>query len=73
MAKGNCIYKVVVYVGDFTSHDTRTIYTTSKQSKAEEYLHDYCKEHPEVTKAYIERSYGREAMRNEKRRFDDEE
>ena len=73
MGKGNCVYKVVVYVGDFNSHDRRIIYVTGKQSKAEQYLHDYCKEHDEVCKAYIERSYGREALRNEKHRFDDEE
>lgn len=73
MGKGNCVYNVVIYVGDFMSHDKRTIYTCSKQSKAEQYLHDYCKSHDEVCKAYIERSYGREALRNNKRKFDDEE
>lgn len=73
MAKGNCIYKVVVYVGDMTSHDTKTVYTTSKQSKADKFLHDYCKEHVEVCKAYIERSYSRESIRNEKRRYEDDE
>ena len=72
MSKGKCIYKVVVYVGDFMSHDTRTIYTTSKMSKAEEYLHDYCNAHPEVVKAYIERSYGREDIRNAKRSYEDD-
>lgn len=73
MGKGNCVYKVVIYVGDFYSHDKRVIYTSSKMSKAEEYLHDYCRSHPELSKAYIERSYGREEMRNAKRHYDDEE
>ena len=72
MAKGNCVYKVVVYVGDFASHDTRVVYTTSKESKANTYLHDYLKSHPEVNKAYIERSFGREAMRNAKRSYEDD-
>ena len=73
MSKNNCIYKVVVYNGGMDSHDCKVVYTTSKQSKAEEYLHDYCKQHDEVCKAYIERSYGREALRNQKRRYDDDE
>lgn len=66
MSKGNCIYNVVVYVGDFSSHDTRIIYTTSKQSNAERFLHSYCNEHPEVCKAYIERTYGHDSRRNAK-------
>ena len=73
MAKGNIIYTVVVYVGDFSSHDRRVIYSTSKQSQAEKYLHDYCKEHDEVSKAYIERSFCRQAQRDAKRRYEDED
>ena len=66
MSNGNCIYKVVVYTGGMYSHDTRTIYTTSKESNAERFLHAYLKEHPEVQKAYIERSYGRQSGRDAK-------
>ena len=73
MSKNNCIYNVVVYVGDFMSHDRRTVYTCSKQSKAEQFLHDYCKDHEEVTKAYIERSYGREALRRCKHDYEEDE
>lgn len=73
MSKNNCIYNVVVYVGGMSSHDTRVIYTTSKQSNAESFLHAYTKEHPEVCKAYIERSYGRQAGRDRKRFREDDE
>lgn len=73
MSKSNCVYNVVIYVGGFESHDKRTIYTCSKESKAEEFLHDYCREHEEVCKAYIERSYRRGDLRDRKRQFDDEE
>ena len=66
MSKGNCIYNVVVYVGEFTSHDTKVVYTTSKESNAERFLHGYLKEHPEVNKAFIERIYGRAEKRNAK-------
>lgn len=66
MSKGNCIYKVVVYVGGMYSHDTRVVYTTAKESNAERFLHAYLKEHPEVCKAYIERSYGRQSSRDAK-------
>ena len=66
MSKNNCIYNVVVYVGDFYSHDTKIVYTTSKMSNAEAFLNKYTKEHPEVCKAYIERSYDRNARRNAK-------
>ena len=74
MSKGNVIYNVVIYIGSMMSHDTRVIYTTSKESQAERFLHTYCKNHPEVNKAYIERQYGtREDRRNEKRRYEDED
>lgn len=73
MSKGNCIYNVVVYVGGLSSHDTRIIYTSSKESNAERFLHAYLKEHEEVCKAYIERSYGHEAKRNAKYMREDEE
>ena len=74
MSKGNCIYNVVVYIGDFSSRETRTIYTTSKQSNAERFLAEYLRDHPEVNKAYIERSYDYVSKRNAKRmREDDEE
>lgn len=66
MSKRNCIYKVVVYVGGMYSHDTRVVYTTSKESTAERFLHAYLKEHPEVCKAYIERSFGRAERRDAK-------
>lgn len=64
MAKGNMLYKVVVYVGGLSSHDTRTVYTCSKEKDAENYLHKYLKEHPEVCKAYIERDYNTRLERN---------
>lgn len=64
MSKGNMLYKVVVYVGGFTSHDTRTIYICSKESDAETYMNKYLKEHPEVCKAYIERDYNTRLERN---------
>ena len=64
MAKGNMLYKVVVYVGGLSSHDTRTLYTCSKESDAEAYMHKYLKEHPEVCKAYIERDYNTRLERN---------
>lgn len=74
MAKGNMIYSVVVYIGDFMSHDTRVIYTCSKESQAQRYLHTYLKSHPDVSKAYIERSTSRHTLRETKRmREDDEE
>ena len=66
VSKGNCIYRVVVYVGEFTSHDTKVVYTTSKESNAERFLHAYLKEHTEVNKAFIERTYGRTEKRNAK-------
>ena len=74
MSKGNCIYNVVVYIGDFSSRETRVIYTTSKQSNAERFLAEYLREHEEINKAYIERSYDYASKRNAKRmREDDEE
>ena len=64
MAKGNMLYSVVVYVGGLASHETRVIYTCSKESKAEAYLHDYLENHPEVCKAYIEHSFNSRLNRN---------
>ena len=58
------IYKVVVYVGDFTSHDRRVVYTTSKESDAKKYLFDYMKDNPDISKAYIECDYNRRLNRN---------
>ena len=73
MSKGNCTYDVVVYIGNFSSHDTRVIYTTSKESNAERFLHSYLKEHPEICKAYIERSYRRFDERRAKHMREDED
>lgn len=64
MAKGRMIYTVVVYVGGLDSHETRAIYTCSKESDAERFLHKYVKAHPEVCKAYIERSLNMRLNRN---------
>lgn len=67
MSKGSCMYSVYVYVGGLSSHDVKKIYTTSKQSDAEKFLHAYTKKHEEVCKAYIERSFGRSDLRKAKR------
>lgn len=72
MSKGNCIYNVVVYIGGFESHDRKVVYTTPKESKANEYLHKYMREHEEVCKAFIERSFNRAEMRNAKRFIDED-
>ena len=64
MSKGNMIYDVVVYEGGLASQDTRVIYTCSKESDAEKYLVKYLDEHPEICKAYIERSFNRRLNRN---------
>ena len=66
MGKGNCLYQVCVYEGDMSSHCKKVVYTTSKESNAERFLHTYLKEHPNVCKSYIERSYGRDSRRNAK-------
>lgn len=73
MGKNNCTYKVCVYVGGMDSYNAKVVYTTSKQSNAERFLHQYTREHPEVCKAYIERSYGRDARRNAKYMREDED
>lgn len=65
MAKKNYLYTVVVYVGGLASHDSRVVYTCSKESDAEKYLHKYLREHPEVCKAYIERAYNTRLKRNQ--------
>lgn len=73
MSKGNCIYKVCVYVGGMSSHEVKVVYTTSKMSNAERFLHEYTKEHSEVCKAYIEREYTRDSRRNAKYMREDED
>lgn len=73
MGKGNCLYNVVIYVGGLSSRETRTVYTTSKESNAERFLHSYLKEHEEVQKAFIERTYGRDTKRNAKYMREDED
>ena len=65
------MYNVVVYVGDMSSRDVRVIYTTSKYSNAEKFLHAYLKEHTEVCKAYIDKFYGRGDKRVLKRLRED--
>ena len=65
MAKKNYLYTVCVYVGGLSSHDCREIYTCSKESDAEKYLHKYLREHTDVTKAYIERTYNMRLKRNQ--------
>lgn len=64
MAKGNMLYKVVVYVGGLSSHNTQVIHICSKESEAEKRLHEYIKGHPEVCKAYIEREFNTRLNRN---------
>ena len=66
MAKKNYLYTVCVYVGGLASHDCRVVYTCSKESDAEKYLHAYLKEHPEVFKAYIERTFNMRLKRNQR-------
>lgn len=64
MAKGKMLYKVCVYVGGYSSHETKVVYTCSKESDAQAYLHKYLKKHPEVYKAFIERSVNMRLNRN---------
>lgn len=73
MSKGNCIYKVCVYVGGFSSQEVKVVYTTSKMANAERYLANYARNHAEVCKAYIERSYGRDSRRSAKHMREDED
>ena len=73
MSKGNCIYSVCVYVGGFNSHEVKVVYTTSKMANAERFLAQYTRENPQVCKAYIERSYGRETKRSAKYMREDED
>lgn len=73
MSNGNVMYNVVVYIGNLASHDSRVIYTTSKEKNAEAFLHSYCKEHPEVCKAFIEKFYGRMDKRKAKYMREDDE
>lgn len=72
MSKGNMTYHVVIYVGGFDSRETRTIYTTSKESQAQRFLHTYLRNHPEVSKAFIERRFSRESTRDAKRRREED-
>ena len=64
MSKKNFIYKVVVYIGGISSHDCKVIHIDSKESEAEDFLHNYLKNHPEVCKAYIERAFNKKLNRN---------
>lgn len=74
VSKGNMMYNVCIYVGDFDSKEVRVIYSTNKESKAQEYLHDYLRNNPEICKAYIERKYSRnEDRRSKYMREEDEE
>lgn len=73
MSKGNCTYNVVVYVGGMDSHDRRVIYTTSKESNANKFLHDYLQKNEDICKAYIERSFSRQDRRDAKRFREDDE
>lgn len=74
MSKGNMMYNVCVYVGDFDSKEIRVIYSTSKESKAQDFLHEYLRKNPEICKAYIERKFSRNEGRRSKRlREEDEE
>lgn len=73
MAKGNCLYQVCVYEGSMSSYDKKVVYTTSKESEAERFHHSYLKEHPNVCKSYIERSYGRDTRRRVKHMREDDE
>ena len=72
MSKGNMTYEVVIYIGGFDSKETRVLYTTSKEKDAERYLHTYLRSHPEVSKAFIQRSYSRNVQRRVKRFREDE-
>ena len=73
MSKGNCVYEVYVYVGGYNSHNAQVVYTTSKMTNAERFLNEYVDRHPEVYKAFIERSYGKKTKRNAKYMREDEE
>lgn len=73
MSNKNCVYNVVVYEGGFASHTTKVVYSTSKLSNAERFLHEYCRKHAEVCKAYIERVYTRDSKRNAKYMREDED
>ena len=72
MSKGNMIYSVCIYVGDFDSRETRVIYTASKESDAQKYLHDYLRKNPDVQKAYIKRKYSRNENIRSKRMREEE-
>lgn len=73
MSKGNITYSVCIYVGDFDSRQSMVIYTTSKESNAQKFLHEYLRSHPEVQKAFIERKYSRNEIRRSKRMREEDE
>lgn len=73
MSKGNMTYNVCVYVGDFDSREVKVVYTTSKESSAQKFLHEYLRKNPDVSKAYIERKYSRNEIRRSKRMREDED
>lgn len=73
MSKGNIIYNVVIYVGDFDSKERRVIYSSSKESNAQKFLHDFLRKNDDVCKAYIERIYSRQAGRERKHFREDDE
>ena len=73
MSKGNITYNVCIYVGDFDSRETRVIYSTSKESNAQKFLHDYMRKNTDVQKAFIERKYSRNEMRRSKYFREEEE
>lgn len=73
MSSGNITYKVMVYVGDFGSHEVRCVYTTNKEKNAEKFLHEYLRTNSDVCKAYIERSYSRNEIRRFKRMREEDE
>lgn len=73
MSKGNMIYNVCIYVGDFDSREVRVVYSTSKESSAQKFLHEYMRKNPDVQKAYIERKFSRNEVRRSKRMREEDE
>lgn len=73
MSKGNMMYNVCVYIGDFDSKEYRVIYSSSKESKAQDFLHEYLRKNPNVCKAFIERKYSRNENKRSKYLREEEE
>lgn len=73
MGSGNITYNVVIYTGEFYSHDRRVVYSSGKRANAEKFLHEFLKTHDEVQKAYIEARYGRQAGRDLKHMREEDE